>query len=220
MPRLFRKIRRALPAWLWDATRAAPKRRRDARAQRRPGRVALWPLAAGLLFSVTMGELLMGGKGIAAVAAAVADPLSLLAQRSPGGRDPGAKFSTKGGKKTAAQGNPASPFQDPQAYFAQPFDGMPDIDMPLLPLGPDQIVPVPDMALAGPPGVFSPIGGPGMGVPVPGGLTPRPTTPTPPTTPPTTVPLVPEPATWAMLIFGFFAAGLALRRNANSLRRA
>lgn len=68
------------------------------------------------------------------------------------------------------------------------------------------------------PGGVPPAGGPPGGPP--DGPTDNPPT-TPPTNPPVeppVVPVVPEPATWAMLVVGFAMLGTALRRRRSTLR--
>ncbi|QQV76731.1 PEPxxWA-CTERM sorting domain-containing protein [Sphingomonas aliaeris] len=161
----------------------------------------------------------MGGN---AIAAALADPLSVFAARSPGGRAPGALTQTKPSRAKGTerpvklaevfpservlsnvrtrQPDAFAPTGLPDAVFVGPAgDAVPGIDTitPVVPTG-DGGVPI-----------FTP-GGIGPVVPGGGGGTgePPPVTP-PPVTPP--VPPVPEPTTWLMMIAGFFAIGHALR---------
>lgn len=71
--------------------------------------------------------------------------------------------------------------------------------------------------LPGFPGVLRDETTPGTGTPPTDG--PPPTTGTPPTTGPT-IGAVPEPATWGMMIAGFFAIGGAVRRHRRAIRAA
>lgn len=211
------------------------------RKQHRKPVAALWPLLAGGLFATVMGESFISEKSMAAMAATLADPASLLDRRSPGERDPGAKFSTKQKHAAAPAGKPhervLAAVRDPALL---PPIGLPDMGAPVLP-------PLPVFAAlpAGPLGAGFPIGGgvgpagfgaPGIGAPIPwgggggggSGGTPTPTptptstptpTPTPTSTPTPPVSAVPEPASWAMLLMGFATAGAILRRTGRETAR-
>ncbi len=162
----------------------------------------------------------MGGN---AIAAALADPLSVFAARSPGGRAPGALTQTKASRSKGAerpvelaevfpservlsnirtrQPDEFAPADLPDALFVGPVAGPAGGAVP----GIDAVTPVVPTGNGGIP-IFTP-GGIGPVVPGGGGGTGEP--PTEPTTPVT--PSVPEPTTWLMMIAGFFAVGYALR---------
>ena len=204
---------------------------------KRPFTRLKWVLGAALLTMLGGGGAMIGSGGTAAVAEVLQGPLSLFADRSPGSRPDGALYATKRAKKpvervlsqervrpplAAEDAAPDSALADPALY--QPAAPLP---MDLLAPGPGA---APDLALLGPPG--GPIfGGGNPGVLIPIGELPgspgspsnpgspgccNPGTPTTPTDP--VIPAVPEPATWAMLILGFFMVGGSLR--ANTKRRA
>jgi len=154
------------------------------------------------------------------------DPLLLFAERSPGGRGPGALLSTKTGLKphervlSSVRDRPDVPpeagspvFSTPQALESPadtlpgqaggpPTSGPPFSNTPFFYPGP-------------PPEGAPPPGTPPGGTP-PGGTPPQgpPDTPTTPPTgpPPDTIP-IPEPATWLMLVAGIVAIGAAARRR-------
>jgi hypothetical protein len=175
------------------------------------------PVVAGLLAALIMTPFAIGEGGRAAVAAAVKDPVSLLAQRSPGERAPGAMYSTKPARVASARTSPAprervlpiERVREPAAPLAEvPETGLPVIDAPI------QVA----EAMAGPPGAvpfIAPPFGPGMVIPGPGpGPNPGPGPdpgPGPGPDPEPPLPPIPEPATWAMLLMGFFSIGAALR---------
>jgi hypothetical protein len=196
----------------------------SARRRRRWKRTLFLVCAFVLLFFaavVERGHPAISKARQAGIIAALADPLSLFAERSPGERGGGALLSTKpphervlsevrdrdpsagdppadpgfavtpedlaalpGGAPGAA-GAPGDPGGDPLGnnFFAPPFPGGP----------------------GGPPFLPAAFGGP------PGG--PPPSGPIPPVIDPPGAGAVPEPATWAMLILGFFAVGAAIRRR-------
>lgn len=177
---------------------------------------------------------MLGTGSTAALAEALEDPLSLLADRSPGGRPDGALFATKPDNKVvqdavdsvlplAREGAPSA--ADAPAPDANIADVGPD------PLAPVQVEPIPaaappEVAIAGlPGGPFIGVGTPGFIIPIGGGpgspgATPpgsdpgccTSTTPGDPETP--VVPAVPEPSTWALLMLGFFMVGATLRAKA------
>lgn len=164
--------------------------------------------------TVAVGRDVAGEGRLAALAAMVRDPLSLLAMRSPGAREPGALLSSKPPRDAEpAPGErvlpttrepPPPPLLPPDGEGAgSSFDGsdlttlsaLPEADFPPVdPLEPEFEGPPMVVTLWPPWGPGTPGGG--------GGDTPLPPPPAP----------APEPATWAMMILGFFAAGFAIRR--------
>lgn len=184
---------------------------------------AVWPaalLVVGGTYAFSSSP--MGGK---AIAAALADPLSVFAARSPGGRAPGALTQTKPSRTKGAQRpvelaevfpservlsnirtrqpDEFAPADLPDALFVGPLAGPAGGAVP----GIDAITPIVPTGTGGVP-IFTP-GGIGPIVPGGGGGGGTGETPTEPTTPVT--PSVPEPTTWLMMIAGFFAVGSALR---------
>lgn len=158
-------------------------------------------------------------RGGAAVARFFADPLAVFAARSPGKRGEGVLLQTKPGyvrprihNGDVAASKPSERvltnvrFRPPTA----PWEDVPPFNVPQITDGP--LVPGEDSPLK--PGLNLPfsgsnfdggdgiggggsnIGGGGGGI----GTGPEPSA-------------VPEPATWAMMIVGFFSAGVALRRR-------
>lgn len=211
------------PAWLVGAT----------------GHVLRWALlpvaAVGTIVGVGIAT---GGVGSTAVMAALADPLSVLAARSPGARAAGALTQTKNRKVDAPSERVlASVLTRPLDRFAAPglgggtpgtttgpvgdtvTEAVNNADAPPVPI--DAVVPGPvPGGFIGTPGGF--VVTPGGGGPSGGGVTtPTPTpTPTPTSTPPVVVPpvsSVPEPETWLTMLFGFAAVGGALRWRRRSL---
>jgi hypothetical protein len=183
--------------------------------------------AVGAATLVAVPALVFATRGTVvetALAAAIADPASILSARSPGSRGAGALTQTKL-KQTkpryARSGVRRTP--GPTERVLGQARTRPD---GALPLG-DAADPILGLLLAVPAGAFgglgddgTPVGGPGTvafgGVPITGigggggggGGTVPPVDPTqPPVTP------VPEPATWMMTILGFFATALGLRRR-------
>lgn len=191
-----------------------------------------WPVAALLVALLASSSAIVGSGSTAALAEAVADPLSLIAGRSPGSRPEGALFATKPDRKVVREAVDAVM---PTARLAQPpMEGssLPETTFAALdpgvvplPVGAETFAagPAPEVAVAGMPGgpIFD---GPTAGLIIPiGGGTDSPSggptpdcctsdTPTDPDTP--LVPAVPEPSTWAMLILGFFMVGATLRARA------
>ncbi len=204
--------------------------RRDRKSLKRRS-ATFGPVVAGFLVVMLVGEVAIGDKGISAIAAAVRDPASLFSERSPGVRAPGAKFQTKPGHVPSAYSafaDPARPAVPPAAGTSEPE---PSAFAAMTPETPAETIPVPGpfseaVPPAGIPGPFfappsnpfiPPVGIPGGGGGG-GGNAPdptTPTTPTDPTNPPVTPPTgaVPEPATWAMLVLGFFSVGSIMRRQ-------
>lgn len=162
------------------------------------------------------------------VAAALVDPISVLAARSPGARGAGALSQSKArlAKKASA------PWDQPvervlNAVRTRPSTVVPAETVTFAPVigGPGDLNGVPAVEPLGDagglpigggfPGGFGPVivggGGGGGG----GGTTPgEPGTdnPTPtPTVPVVPIPAVPEPATWLMMLLGFGSMGFVLR---------
>ncbi|WP_443971667.1 PEPxxWA-CTERM sorting domain-containing protein [Sphingobium sp. CR28] len=199
--------------------------RRDRKSSKRRS-ATFGPVVAGFLVVMLVGEVAIGDKGISAIAAAVRDPASLFSERSPGVRAPGAKFQTKPGHVPSAYSAFADPARTPVPPAAGTSEPEPSAFAAMTPETPADTIPVPGpfseaVPPAGIPGPFfnppanpfiPPVGIPGGGG---GGNDPDPD-PTPPTTtPPVTPPTgaVPEPATWAMLVLGFFSVGSIMRRQ-------
>jgi len=155
----------------------------------------------------------------AGIIATLADPLSLFAERSPGERGGGALLSTKpGGPHERVLSEVRD--RDPPAGNPPPLAVTPD-DLAALPGGAPGAGGVPGDPAGDPLGnnFFAPSfpggGGPAflpasLGGPPSG---PPPNGPIPPVIDPPGAGAVPEPATWAMLILGFFVVGTALRRR-------
>lgn len=213
MNKIARIFPRQRPNWLrvGGALSSGHRRGSAQRRERKRNTWKLWPLAAGMLFALGLDQFAAGGRSIAAIAQAVSDPLSLLAQRSPGERTPGAKFASK--PERAATSMPKavaapSPSEAPQAYLAMPVIEPPLPDFPpfvpagaIPPLGPSFL---PASFGGGIPPWFGGTGVPPFGPPL---IPPTPASEPPPPSP------VPEPASWAMMILGFGIIGGALRRR-------
>ena len=191
------------------------------------------------LFFISIAELghpAAGKAGRSGIIAALADPLALFAARSPGERGAGALLSTK-------PGGPAERVLS-EVRDRDPAAGDPPAD-PVAPITPDDVAALGN-GVPSDGGLPGGAGGPGGGGGAPGGVSPFFAPFTPPSfggaprgpgfagPPPGDGPpgigiipppplggvsTVPEPATWAMLILGFFGAGAALRRarRANSI---
>ena len=185
----------------------------------------LTPILLGLFF-IAAGP---NGRAIskvlkAKVAYVLRDPLSLFAERSPGGRRPGALLSTKTGFK---------PHERVLPSVRERPDTIPETGAPVFSTPQDFESPpgtLPEGQPGGPPAYGPPFsntpffypgpppeGPPPTGTP-PGGTPPQgppgtPTTPTTPSGPPTDTIPIPEPATWLMLVAGIVAIGAAARRR-------
>ncbi|HTO40097.1 MAG TPA: PEP-CTERM sorting domain-containing protein [Rhizomicrobium sp.] len=172
------------------------------------------PFLASLLFGTLVDRVApaFAETSKAVIIAALTDPLSLFAARSPGERGAGALFSTKGPHERVL-----SAVREREApAAAAPAAAIPAADSvgPLGdPLGDGVLSPDRAFGALPWPGFF-PYPGfdwPGM---IPGTDTP----PVPPGTnpePPDTSP-VPESSTWLMLLAGLFAIGLKTRRPAKA----
>ena len=175
--------------------------------------------------------------------AVLKDPLTLFAERSPGGRAEGALIPVKERVlSTIRDRDPAGTLpgvEDPVVA------GVPEAPGPAGPAPEERVLSGEREGLPGGGGAPGGVGGPGGFAPFsmgPGGLIPEnfmtappgggdpgvpgdpgpdpgfPPGPPPPPgilDPPGVSP-VPEPATWAMMILGFFAIGAALRRRARN----
>ena len=192
----------------------------------KPKAFRIWPLAMVVLLLLPAAHVgTAATNGSATVEAVIADPLSLLAMRSSGGRDIG----------TLAQSKPAyAPGDTPPGDF---LGLLPEPDLPpeagdFAPVSPnapgpvsevpptlDQLAFLPPLGLddvpqsgffprgsGGPVGNGFAIGGGGSAAGLPGtpGLLPALFQPLAPS-------LVPEPGSWLMIIVGFAAVGSALR---------
>jgi len=161
--------------------------------------------------------------------AALKDPLNLLGERSPGGRGPRVLLSIKGPHErvlSTVRDRPP-PLGIPPLVDNPVVATVPEIvaSIPVMPPEydiPPQEQPVGPSSFGAPP--FLPFlpgalpNSPGVTPGSPGvtpGDTPTPGSPLPPPTtsdiPPTIA--LPEPATWAMMILGLFAIGVAARRQ-------
>lgn len=221
-------------------------------ASKRSSRKQLLALVAGfvaLFFvaAVQQGDPASGKASITTLVAVLKDPLSLFAERSPGGRAEGALLPTKPPKErvlsTVRERDPAGTLpgvDDPVVA------GVPEAAGPGGPAPEERVLSGERGGLPGGgggapggfggPGGFAPFGGQGGLIPegpptvlgagpppgVPGtdtpGGDPNPNPGIPPGPPPGLldppgVSPVPEPATWAMMLLGFFAIGAALRRR-------
>ena len=154
----------------------------------------------------------------AGIIAALADPLSLFAERSPGERGGGALLSTKPGgpheRVLSEVRDRDPPAGDPPADFAIAPE-----DLAALPGGAPGAGGAPGDPGGDPLGdrFFAPSGPGGFGGPafLPASFGSPPGGPIPPVIDPIIPGAggVPEPATWAMLILGFFGVGAAMRRR-------
>ena len=162
-----------------------------------------------------------GPAGVGAVIAAIADPMAVIAGRSPGARPAGALTQSKQ-RRPAAHG-PRSEHVLPRVRQhpgggVVPTDYVPNDAIPFGEIGPEAVTPVTPIAFATPiggggvggftGGAFGGGGGGGIGGGSGGGDTSTPVVTTPPPTA-----SVPEPATWATLLLGMAVAGIALRRR-------
>ena len=197
------------------------------RRRTRLTRTLLLVPALVLLFFMSVvehGHPAVGKAGKTGLLAALADPLSLFAARSPGARGGGALLSTKGGpsERVLSTIRDRDPPPDP-----------PGADNPGLPVTPEDVAALAPPAEGAAPGDGGGSGDPGPGGPSFGSFAPfsapgggggffpgggAPTFVPPPGSPPPGggggVSAVPEPATWAMMIIGFFSVGAMVRRRA------
>jgi len=170
----------------------------------------LAPLLASLLFIslVERGDVAFGETARAMIVAALQDPLSLFAERSPGERGTGPLKMTKTGphERVLSTVRDRAPPADDLADAAIPatdaaiFDTFPT----------DGIIPA-DRAFGAIPWPVS-FPYPGLDWPdtFPGPGTQPPTVP--PTVPPVVSP-VPEPATWLLMLAGLLSVGFGMRQR-------
>lgn len=174
------------------------------------------PLADGIKFN---GHRVAGDPALAAVGSYLRNPLSLFAQRSPGGRGAGRLIQSKHRSNQLA-GNRAKPPQERVLSNVRYAPSIPNFVNDVVPIGPGpDIAPfVPGPVVPGPavPQIFPP---PVVPVVTPPGSTPSgPSGPTGPSGPGGTT-AVPETSTWFMLIWGMGLIGFALRtRNRHHAR--
>ena len=193
-------------------------RRAATRIMRWKRTLLLVPVLAGLVFvAVTeQGHPAASKPGKGGILAALMSPLSLFAERSPGGRDSGALRSTKP-ERTAALG-PEERVLPSEREREPPVDAPPAADNPVFGVSPEgpatsgappggDTLPEDSFGGASP---FAPTFNPGQPEFLP--FSQGPAAPSSPG-PGSGITAVPEPATWAMLILGFFAVGVALRRR-------
>jgi len=153
-----------------------------------------------------------------------ADPASILADRSPGDRDPGALFQTKPVANMAIPEEPNAP----QANLLEPsplpaIEDVPRAFSAIAPPPPDEIpqvagavpvaqpvsIPVGSASSASPIVPFQQVPLPFFGPPVIQQVGPAP----PGTDVPIgSIPAAPEPASWMTMLIGFFGLGSMLRR--------
>jgi hypothetical protein len=189
------------------------------------------PILVGVFFVAVAerGHPAISKGSAAALVAALKDPLSLFADRSPGERGTGALLSTKPMKTAMADAGPEERVLAGVRDRDPPVGGLPELpglNDPAFATDPGS--PPADGGVPGDPGggsssfapfsAFPGIGGPGF---LAGGGGDPPGSGPPGSGPPgfgapglpPVLSAVPEPGTWAMLILGFFAVGAAMRRR-------
>lgn len=172
----------------------------------------LAPLLASLLFVslVERADVAFGKTGRAMVVAALKDPLSLFADRSPGERGTGPLQMTKSGphERVLSTVRDREPPADDLADAADIPATDPAAILDTFPT--DGVLPADRVFGAIPWPVSFPY--PGLDWPdtFPGPGTPPPTVP--PTEPPVVSP-VPEPATWLLMLAGLLIVGFGMRQN-------
>ena len=189
-----------------------------------------------LFFALAGGMMAAGDTGMGGIAAAVARSapvrslMSVLHQRSPGARTRGELADTKAHKRAAPRQHALPKFRPRQRALAKVQPPYPDsFVQPLFAANKPQLaefapptapqllfaaLPSPSYLAPFAPGVFGILPG---GVGAPGGGGSVPTTPAVPVVTPIVTPVlpaVPEPDSWALMLLGFAATGLALRRRA------
>lgn len=164
------------------------------------------------------------GKGLTESVQQVKTIAAMLAERSPGERPEGALASLKQKRQTVLHERALPKVRAPGPTAYETLAGPP----PIAPVVPPPVVPL-YSAVGGPPTpvpltVAATPGGTGGGppvlsnIPLPGGggggaFSPPVITTATPEVPQTPATPVPEPATWAMMIFGFGLIARALRRR-------
>jgi hypothetical protein len=204
-------------------------RRRRAFVTHRRGRTRL-PWKRGLLLAFLLTGTFVASvsqESRTAFAEILRDPLSVLSERSPGERAPGALHRSKPAKQLAAATLPP-PFAPAERVLSEVRTRPPILfgpDTPIVgPIVPEAAAPtfvpaalntVPVGNVPGLPGLpFIGIPpGPDDEVTPPGEEPETPDTPDTPDTPELPPPPIPEPGTWLTMIIGFLAAGLAMRRR-------
>jgi hypothetical protein len=204
-------------------------RRRRAFVTHRRGRTRL-PWKRGLLLAFLLTGTFVASvsqESRTAFAEILRDPLSVLSERSPGERAPGALHRSKPAKQLAAATLPP-PFAPAERVLSEVRTRPPILfgpDTPIVgPIVPEAAAPtfvpaalntVPVGNVPGLPGLpFIGIPpGPDDDVTPPGEEPETPDTPDTPDTPELPPPPIPEPGTWLTMILGFLAAGLAMRRR-------
>ena len=192
------------------------------------------------IIAATCASLLLGGGlGLSLSGITAADALyasvqkakslaDLLGQRSPGERTEGQLTKTKRARALARHriplvGKPLTPSATDLAKILLP----PAAELPVDVIPLMQAVPPPSLAsIVVPPGggstpIVTPPGGTTPGGTTPGGSPPgggNPPLISPPTSP-ELIPAVPEPGTWAMMLFGFAFIGWRVRREKPAAQR-
>ena len=193
-----------------------PRPTPDERRKRWLRLLLLVPVLLGLIFvAVTGSDHSAAGvehKG-GMLLAALKDPVSLFGERSPGGRGAGALLSTKPGIAPHERVLSMVREHEPPNFV------FPGVDGPVTAVAPQSLASVSGGDPGDDTGAGDPGGDPGFFAPfVPGsqpgypGVFAGPALVPPPSDP--IISAVPEPATWAMMILGFFAVGVAVRRRA------
>jgi hypothetical protein len=189
------------------------------RSMRRKRLLLLAPVLAGLFFVAVAGhgDPAVSKVSIATIVAALKDPLSLFAERSPGGRGSGALLSTKPGWKTAST-VPEERVLSTEREREPSAGVLPAADIPAFAVSPEYFAASSDLPRGDEFAEDQGFGWPPFStfyfVPIPGN--PEITTWPVPGPTPSSEPIiaVPEPAAWVMMILGFFAVGVAMRRGA------
>jgi hypothetical protein len=192
----------------------------------KPKTFRIWPFAMMMLLLPAGNVGTAAINGNAQIRALIADPLSLLAMRSSGGRGAGALVQSKA--VYASNDTPPGDFLGLSPEPNLPSEG--ESFSPMPPLAPEAASDTPQIldpmsfrSLAGSddlpgsgflPGAF--IGTVGHDLAAGGGGFAANGPGAPPTTPPVLVPplppsAVPEPGTWLMIVTGFLAVGSVLR---------
>lgn len=200
--------------------------------------LVLIPVSLAFVAAVEHGNPAIGKAIRRKIIAALKDPLNLLDERSPGGRGPRMLLSIKGPHERVLSTvrERAPPLSIPPVAANPLVAAAPDA-VASIPIAPPEFETLPqDQAVTPPPfapffpfapldnpivpgGTSTPISPVGTPTPIIPVGTPTPIipvgTPTPPETPgtPPTI-IIPEPASWAIMILGLLAIGAAVRRRA------
>lgn len=204
------------------AIRRAGRARAAQQRRRRRSAALLTLLAASLAGGSLWGIGAVTGNDMVEAAVTKAQSLSdLIAKRSPGARTEGQLTKTNHAKALAKLRSAPALRQPAAAEMRKPSaktDMAQVADLlsgpPLVPAGVHLQQPFPIAELTPPPSSLGAIVFPGSGPGSPGGGSPPATIPgtepKPPIIPP---PAVPEPGTWATMLFGFGLIGWHLRRR-------